>query len=329
MLRNLWMWAAGVFLCSGVASTADIVIDDFTSGPAVFSAGPSDPLQVEFPPPFVQDGLDPQRVLNGTRLVGIYGVQSGTGTITATIDPNRDGGRFDFDASQVSGAPEVQYGLIEAMFVGAGDPNVEEPVSTFSIDLTAGGNDHFEIEFLEASFPTPLYDEQPFSLLVYDAEFNRSGRRGLISLDFSLGSIQGPQTIVLPFSEAPRFNFRNVAYVELFTPNLADGATISLGEIRAAGGTSLVGDYDGDGLVGQADLNLVLLNWGSSTIPPQWVATDQFNGERVGQDELNGVLLNWGDESPAALAVPEPATAWVLAGGVAGLWGRRRRSATI
>ncbi|MEM7625003.1 MAG: hypothetical protein AAF333_05190 [Planctomycetota bacterium] len=70
---------------------------------------------------------------------------------------------------------------------------------------------------------------------------------------------------------------------------------------------SLDGDYDGDGFVSQADLNLVLLNWGESTLPDGWAAADQFDGGLIGQNELNGVLLNWGSgEAPSFAAVPEP-----------------------
>ncbi|MEM7624348.1 MAG: PQQ-dependent sugar dehydrogenase [Planctomycetota bacterium] len=90
------------------------------------------------------------------------------------------------------------------------------------------------------------------------------------------------------------------------------------------------GDYDGDGRVGQADLDLVLTHWGASAIPPQWVATDQFNGERVGQGELNGVLLNWGDGTPPepqGSAIPEPTSLALvgLGGWLCGGFVRRKR----
>ncbi|MEM7625016.1 MAG: hypothetical protein AAF333_05255 [Planctomycetota bacterium] len=61
------------------------------------------------------------------------------------------------------------------------------------------------------------------------------------------------------------------------------------------------GDYDGDGFVGQGDLNLVLLNWGATQLPTGFNESALGNGSfdgRIGQNELNGVLLNWGNGSP-------------------------------
>jgi hypothetical protein len=71
----------------------------------------------------------------------------------------------------------------------------------------------------------------------------------------------------------------------------------------------LAGDYNGSGLVEQADLDLVLLNWGqaAASVPGDWVSGS------VDQEELDGVLLNWGLSAPASVGavVPEPA-AWLL-----------------
>jgi len=89
---------------------------------------------------------------------------------------------------------------------------------------------------------------------------------------------------------------------------------------------SLAGDYTGDGFVSQADLDLVLLNWGDAVLPIGWAAVDQFDGVLISQNELDGVLLNWGDGSPPALAaIPEHASgALMLVGLTAALRGRRR-----
>ena len=99
---------------------------------------------------------------------------------------------------------------------------------------------------------------------------------------------------------------------------------------------TVVGDYSGDGFVSQADLDLVLLNWGDSVLPGGFDPTaipggSPFDG-LVSQNELDGVLLNWGDGTPPAPgisrgsvnAIPEPGTAALL--GLGG-WvaGRRRR----
>ena len=93
---------------------------------------------------------------------------------------------------------------------------------------------------------------------------------------------------------------------------------------------ALAGDYNGDGFVSQADLDLVLLNWGQSLLPPGFVAEaipdgGPFDG-LISQNELDGVLLNWGSgiSSVSAASIPEPATAVLLTlGGV--VVGARRR----
>ncbi len=81
---------------------------------------------------------------------------------------------------------------------------------------------------------------------------------------------------------------------------------------------AIAGDYDGDGLVAQGDLDLVLLNWGVDTaaggVPAGWV-TNLPTG-LVDQAELDEVLVNWGGSAaPSGQAVPEPAVFSVIAGG--------------
>ena len=50
------------------------------------------------------------------------------------------------------------------------------------------------------------------------------------------------------------------------------------------------GDFDGDGIVGNADLNLMSVNWFSDTAPPEWKAP--FDG-RIDNNELNELAANW------------------------------------
>jgi len=101
--------------------------------------------------------------------------------------------------------------------------------------------------------------------------------------------------------------------------NLIDNATLFT-----------AGDYNGDNIVSQADLDLVLLNWGASTIPTGWLATNQFIGT-LSQNELDNVLLNWGTTAAPSLSalssVPEPGSALLV---IAGTWGllTQRRHAT-
>lgn len=64
--------------------------------------------------------------------------------------------------------------------------------------------------------------------------------------------------------------------------------------IVTANAETLTGDFNGDGIVSQGDLDLVLLNWGSTTQPVGWVADEQFDG-LISQQEQDIVLLNWGN----------------------------------
>ena len=99
-----------------------------------------------------------------------------------------------------------------------------------------------------------------------------------------------------------------------------DAASLVVGELF------IDGDYNGDGFVSQADLDLVLLNWGDSTLPAGWAAADQFDGVQISQNELDGVLLNWGDGTPPSVnAIPEPGVLGIVGTLGLGVGGRRRR----
>jgi len=70
---------------------------------------------------------------------------------------------------------------------------------------------------------------------------------------------------------------------------------------------TLSGDYNASGQVEQADLDLVMLAWGSEETPAQWISNPPTGA--VDQQELDAVLLNWGSGAPpGAGSVPEPST---------------------
>ncbi|MEM8494007.1 MAG: hypothetical protein AAF663_01310 [Planctomycetota bacterium] len=74
---------------------------------------------------------------------------------------------------------------------------------------------------------------------------------------------------------------------------------------------ALLGDFTGDGLVEQGDLNLVLNNWGETRTFGDGASV--FSTSVVDQEELNAVLNNWGQAAAPNFAdssVPEPA--WAL-----------------
>jgi hypothetical protein len=78
------------------------------------------------------------------------------------------------------------------------------------------------------------------------------------------------------------------------------------------------GEYNGNGIVEQADLDLVLLNWGQAAAPPPDGWVNELPGGFIDQEELDRVLLGWGDaavfpSSQGAQGVPEPASMATLA----------------
>ena len=79
----------------------------------------------------------------------------------------------------------------------------------------------------------------------------------------------------------------------------------------------LLGDLNGDGFVGQDDLNLILGKWGTNVTPGSFAMGDPSGDGFVGQDDLNILLGHWGQGMPppnldgsslSAAAVPEPSS---------------------
>lgn len=88
----------------------------------------------------------------------------------------------------------------------------------------------------------------------------------------------------------------------------------------------LIGDLDGDGFVGIADLNIVLSEW-NQEVPPGNPLADPSGDGFVGIEDLNLVLGNWNAGTPPAAGanIPEPASCLLLASSVIfGLQTRRR-----
>ncbi|MDZ4818150.1 MAG: PEP-CTERM sorting domain-containing protein [Planctomycetota bacterium] len=86
------------------------------------------------------------------------------------------------------------------------------------------------------------------------------------------------------------------------------------------------GDLDGDGFVGQSDLNLILGNWGQA-VPPGDPMADPDGSGSVGQGDLNQVLSGWGQgTAPDVAPVPEPSTLVLCCLAIAGSLAFARRA---
>jgi len=82
--------------------------------------------------------------------------------------------------------------------------------------------------------------------------------------------------------------------------------------ITSTGG--LVGDLDGDGFVGIADLNIVLGNWNQNVTAGDPLQGDPSGDGFVGIEDLNQVLGNWNAGTPpASTIIPEPSCLGLLA----------------
>ena len=94
------------------------------------------------------------------------------------------------------------------------------------------------------------------------------------------------------------------------------GTNGSRGQVRRliAGPAPLAGDFNGNGLVEQGDLDLVLGHWGAdgTELPEEWI-NDLPDGV-IDQGELDSVLTGWGSSYPslAAHVTPEPPTIGIL-----------------
>ncbi len=88
------------------------------------------------------------------------------------------------------------------------------------------------------------------------------------------------------------------------------------------------GDLDGDGGVGQGDLNLVLSHFGFNVTPGQVYLGDADGDGKVGIKDADFILSLWGngyDQPIAQAIVPEPTSMLLLAAGALALTTRRRR----
>ncbi len=143
-------------------------------------------------------------------------------------------------------------------------------------------------------------------------------------------SINGGAVQTVTNETVPDGNITGIRFLNRDTP-ATSGAYID-----AVGAISLPGDLNGDGFVGQDDLNFILGKWGTIVTPGSFTMGDPSGDGFVGQDDLNILLGHWGEGTPpltlagsslSAAAVPEPSSVLLTVIGIAGLacFSRRRR----
>ena len=110
------------------------------------------------------------------------------------------------------------------------------------------------------------------------------------------------------------FNVSNISpdIEALFEINYAYSYAISYVYEPVPEPAPLLGDLNGDGWVGQFDLDIVLSEWGNSA-PLTDPRADPSGDGFVGQFDLDYILADWGEGTMPTAPVPEPATLSLLA----------------
>ena len=284
-----------------------------------------------------EDGMlfvAPSNGSSTTRIASAFPNEAGGWTTTVRLDDDADttGGTFLGDGNdfQFLYVPYSTQNLVGAHVDGATGNSINSAGDTqFSLTRTAAGD--FTLSVFEADGETKKDEDAGMLILsVADtmAENNALGSRAAMSYEYEPESgdflIQSRELVDIS-SATPDDGFGNefagsdsnfyFAWVDFENP-------MSLP----------TGDFNGDGFVGQGDLDLVLLNWGDEVppdaVPDGWVI--QLPSGLIGQGNLDDVLLNWGSGVPPSgtpSTTPEPTTAVLLLGllSIAGI--RRSRSA--
>ncbi|MEM7624057.1 MAG: hypothetical protein AAF333_00360 [Planctomycetota bacterium] len=264
--------------------------------------------------------------------------EAGTGTLVSSGPGITDGSfavsaDFDGQVSTYTNLTQINLNQFEADYSGATSIAVDFGFTGDPGDFTSlqPGLFFADSEGNQTDFIVPPLDSNG-NPNGYFVGFTGDGFGGT-DIEFTLDSA----TIALLQAANDSGNEYNLGFYANSAAN-SDG-TFIIDNIRILGATGefvgveegLIGDFSGDGFVGQDDLNLILLNFGATELPDGFDITgldpatspDGFDGI-IGQNELNDVLLNFGNSAdPAANTIPEPASIALLAGAFA-LISRRR-----
>ncbi|XAM00516.1 hypothetical protein OT109_03820 [Phycisphaeraceae bacterium D3-23] len=147
-------------------------------------------------------------------------------------------------------------------------------------------------------------------------EFDFVDVNGQLSLAGTLEVILlGPTPTVGDTFDILDWNTRVGTFDTLDLPGVGDGNTWSIDNLYTTGVLEVIrsGDLDSDGLVGAADLDIILANWEQSVTPFDETMGDVTGDGFVDNDDLQAVLDQFGNTTyPGSTMVPEPGTLALL-----------------
>lgn len=147
-------------------------------------------------------------------------------------------------------------------------------------------------------------------------EFDFVDVNGQISLAGTLEVVLlGPTPSVGDTFDILDWNSITGTFDTLLLPGVGNGNTWDLDQLYSAGTISVIrsGDLNSDGVVGVADLGIILANWGQSVTPFDETSGDVNGDGTVGTADLLAVQEQFGNTTyPSTSSIPEPGSLSLL-----------------
>lgn len=159
-------------------------------------------------------------------------------------------------------------------------------------------------------------------------EFDFVDVNGQISLAGTLEVVLlGPTPSVGDTFDILDWNSITGTFDTLLLPGFGNGNTWDLDQLYSGGTISVIrsGNLNSDGVVGVADLDIILANWGQSVTPFDETRSDVNGDGTVGTADLLAVQEQFGNTTyPTTSSIPEPGSLSLL-GFLGAFMARRRR----